>query len=128
MACTTQWDPGATVTLSANPAGNDRFVHWTGSCTGKGPCAVALAAPATATAVFGPRRIPLRLSTVGKGKITCTPACGKTFPGGVLLTLRAVPAKGFKFVRWSGGCKGTTLICRPATDFALTVHAAFKRR
>jgi Divergent InlB B-repeat domain len=126
--CTTEWDQGAIVTLNAEPAATDRFVHWSGSCKGAGPCALTLAAPAAATAVFGPLRIPLRLSTAGKGKIKCTPTCGKTFPGGDSLTLRAVPTKGFKFVRWSGGCKGTRPTCRPPTDFAVTVHASFKRR
>jgi Fe-S cluster biogenesis protein NfuA len=126
--CTTEWDQGAIVTLNAEPAATDRFVHWSGSCKGAGPCSLTLAAPAAATAVFGPLRIPLRLSTAGKGKIKCTPACGKTFPGGDSLTLRAVPTKGFKFVRWSGGCKGTRPACRPPTDFAVTVHASFKRR
>jgi hypothetical protein len=126
--CTTEWDQGAVVTLNAEPASTDRFVSWSGSCTGNGPCALTLAGAATAKAAFGPLRIPVRLSTTGKGKIRCTPTCGKTFPGGNSLTLRAVPAKGFKFVRWSGGCKGPRPTCRPVTDFALTVHAAFKRR
>ena len=64
--------------------------------------------------------MPLKLSVTGKGRIACTPACGKTIRGGEPLTLRAVPAKGFKFLRWSGACKGTELTCRPATDFALS--------
>ena len=125
--CSTEWDQGAVVNLTAVPAATDRFVHWSGSCTGKGPCALTLATPATATAVFGPLRVPLKLSVAGKGKITCGRACGKTIPGGDPLTLRAVPAKGFKFLRWSGACKGTRPTCRPVTDFALAVHAAFKR-
>jgi hypothetical protein len=127
-SCSTQWDQGAVVTLAAAPAGTDRFVRWTGACSGKGPCALTLKAAATATAVFGPLRVPLQLSVTGKGKITCGGACGRTIPGGNPVTLRAVPAKGFRFVRWSGACAGTKPTCRPVTDFALSVHAAFRRR
>lgn len=127
-ACSTQWDHGAAVTLTAAPASSDRFVRWTGACTGNDPCALTLNAPTTAIAVFGPLRVPLRLSVAGKGKITCGRLCAKTIAGGDPITLRAVPAKGFTFVRWSGACKGTKLTCRPATDFALSVHAAFRRR
>ena len=88
------------------------FVKWTGSCKGTGPCALTLSASASATAVFGPLRVPLKRSVTGKGKIACTPVCGATVRGGAALTLRAVPAKGFKFLRWSGACKGTRLTCR----------------
>ncbi len=126
--CTTQWDQGAVVTLIADPAPTDRFVRWSGACSGNGPCALTLSASVSATAVYGPLRIPVRLSTTGKGKIACTPACGKSFTGGDPLTLRAVPAKGSRFVRWSGACKGVRPTCRPVTDFSVTARATFKRR
>ena len=80
------------------------------------------------TALFGPSRIPLRVSVAGKGAVRCTPRCPKTFPGGNQLTLQAVPAKGWRFLAWSGGCKGKLPLCRPATDFALSVRATFGRR
>ena len=126
--CATQWDHGAAVTLTAAPAATDRFVHWSGACTGRGECALKLAASATATAVFGPLRVPLKLSVTGRGTISCSRTCAKTIRGGDPLLLRAVPTKGYRFLRWSGACKGATPICRPATDFALSVHATFKRR
>jgi hypothetical protein len=127
-ACATEWDQGTVVTLAAAPGTTDRFVRWTGSCAGKGSCALTLNAPTTATAVFGPRRVPLSLAVTGKGKISCGRSCAKTIPGGDSLLLRAVPAKGYRFLRWSGACKGTTPMCRPATDFALSVRATFRRR
>ena len=46
-------------------------------------------------------------------------------PAGTPLTLRAVPTKGWRFTRWSGACRGTRKVCRPATDFALSVRATF---
>jgi hypothetical protein len=126
-ACTTQWDQGSAVTLTAQPGTGARFVRWSGSCQGNVPCIVKLDQPAAVTALFGPARIPLRVSVAGKGAVRCTPRCTKTFPGGTALALRAVAAKGWRFVSWSGGCKGKLLICRPATDFALTVRATFRR-
>jgi hypothetical protein len=126
-ACTTQWDQGASVTLIASPAAGERFIRWGGSCRGDGTCQLKLNQPATATAVFGPRRIPLRVSVAGRGTVSCTPRCTKTMFGGDPLTLRAIAAKGWRFAQWSGGCTGTRLTCRPKTDFAVAVRATFRR-
>jgi hypothetical protein len=126
-ACSTQWDGGSVVTLDADAAQGWRFLRWAGACTGFG-CSLTLAASASVTAVFGPARIPLKVSTVGRGAVKCTPACTKTIAAGDPLVLRAVAAKGWKFAGWSGGCKGTRLVCTPRTDFALSVKAAFRRK
>jgi hypothetical protein len=128
-ACTTQWDPGTSVTLTAQPPDTSRFVDWTGACTGpETDCTVQLTQAASVTALFGPLAIPLRVSVAGKGRVACSPACTKTFNAGDSLTLRAVPAKGWRFSGWSGACKGTRLVCSPPTDFALTVRATFKKK
>ena len=91
-----------------DPRAGQRFVRWSGLVHRRHLCALKLDQPATATALFGPLRIPLRVS-VGRvaGRLPCTPKCTKTFGGGKPLTLRAVPARGWQFARWSGGCKGT---------------------
>jgi Divergent InlB B-repeat domain len=127
-ACATQWDQGAVLALTAKPAKTDRFVRWTGSCTGNGDCALKLDQAAAVSAVFGPLRIPVRATTAGRGAIACSPKCTKSFPAGKTLTLRAVAAKGWRFTGWAGGCKGTRVTCAPATDFALSVRATFRRR
>ena len=128
-SCTTQWDQGSTVDLSANPGDTTRFVGWKGgTCTGPTGCLLTLNAPAAETAVFGPLTIPVKTSVAGKGRVACTPRCSTTFAAGRSLTLTAVPAKGWHFARWSGGCKGATTICRPATNFAVAVKATFRRR
>jgi Divergent InlB B-repeat domain len=126
--CTTQWDQGSTVTLTAQPTATTRFVRWTGGCKGSAPCVVKLDQPLSVAATFGPLRIPLTVRVAGKGSVRCTPQCTKTFPGGNQLALRAVPAKGWRFVSWGGGCKGKLLLCRPSTDFALSVRATFRRK
>ncbi len=68
-----------------------------------------LSKPAAVTAVFGPAVIPVKVSTSGKGRVACTPSCSKRFSAGTRLTLRAIPAKGWKFASWGGACTGTRL-------------------
>jgi hypothetical protein len=128
VACTTQWDKGTTVLLTATPGRGLRFVRWAGACTGNSSCTLPLTQAQSVTAVFGPRTIPLKVTTSGHGTVRCSPVCSKAFAAGKQLTLRAVPAKGWMFAGWSGGCKGTRTVCRPATESALTVRAAFRRK
>ena len=80
------------------------------------------------TAVFGPAIIPVKVSTSGKGRVACSPSCSKRFSAGTRLTLRAIPAKGWKFARWGGACTGTRLTCTPKTDYAVTARANFKKK
>ena len=126
-ACTTQWDQGTDLRLTALPGANDRFIGWKGSCAGNGDCMLKLAQAAAATATFGPLRIPVRLSVTGKGRVACVPQCGRTFPGGDVLSLRAVATKGWRFARWSGACKGTRPVCRPATTYSVVARAIFTK-
>jgi hypothetical protein len=127
--CTTQWDQGWQVQLQAVDTSTTRFVSWRGACTGRtSTCDVSLDAAASATAVFGPLKIPVRVSVGGRGSVTCTPRCSRTFVAGDPLTLRAVAARGWRFARWTGACTGTRPVCRPATDYAVTARAVFTRR
>lgn len=126
--CTTQWDQSSTLTLTARPAAGDRFVGWRDGCAGLGGCFVQLGSPASVTAVFGPLRIPVRVRIVGRGRVGCTPRCSSSFRAGTPLTLRPAAEKGWRFSRWAGACTGSRPVCRPATDFALTVTAVFRRR
>jgi hypothetical protein len=127
-ACTTHWDQGSNVVLSPTPTNKSRFVRWSGACTGEGTCVLQLNAATNATATFGPLAIPFKQSITGKGVIVCAPGpCKRVVVAGNRLTLRATAGKGWKFVRWTGGCTGTNVVCKPKTDFALAVHASFKR-
>jgi hypothetical protein len=128
VSCTTQWDQGSLVSLEAEPVAGSRFVHWTGACTGTFGCSVTLSAAQSVSAVFGPTRIPVRVATAGRGRVECAPTCSKSFRAGSRLTLRAIPAKGWRFAAWSGGCKGTRVTCVPPTNFALSIKATFRRR
>ena len=128
-ACTTQWDSGSRVVLTPTPGPRARFVGWSSPCAGRPECSISLGAAASVTATFGPQRVPVRIGANGRGKVRCTPTCGKTFAAGDRLTLRAVPAKGWKFVRWTGDCAAVRgLTCRPKTDFHVTARATFRKR
>ncbi|MFL5925501.1 MAG: InlB B-repeat-containing protein [Gaiellaceae bacterium] len=126
--CTTQWDQGAFVTLTAKPGARERFVRWSGACVGTSDCALQVSAAESVTAVFGPSRVRFTASTRGSGTVRCTPACSTTIAAGKALTLRAVPTKGWRFVSWSGACKGANPLCRPATAAAVSVRATFRRK
>ncbi|HEY6960829.1 MAG TPA: hypothetical protein VI408_02950 [Gaiellaceae bacterium] len=128
-SCTTQWDPGSSFTLVADPPAGSRLVKWQGACTGSLDCSISsMSAPASVTAVFGPSRIAVRVRVTGKGRVQCRPACSSTFVAGNSLTLRAVASPGWRFVRWAGACTGTGLVCRPKTDYAVTARATFRQR
>jgi len=127
-SCTTQWDPGSKVQLTAVPATGQRFIGWSGTCVGPGTCALSLTGAASVTAHFGPSRVPFHVSIVGQGRVTCTPKCASTAAAGAPLVLRAWPARGWAFVRWTGACKGTTATCRPSTQSAVAVRATFKKQ
>lgn len=128
-ACTTQWDDGSSVQLTAVPAAGERFVGWSGACAGRSLCALGVHAPTAVTAAFGPLRVPVSVRTSGRGTVRCTPRCGRTAAGGAPLTLRAVPAKGWRFASWSGDCAAVRVpTCRPRTDYHVTARATFRRR
>jgi hypothetical protein len=81
------------------------------------------------TAVFGLQTIRVKVTVAGRGAVRCTPVCSRLFPAGDPLTLRAAPAKGWRFAGWGGGvCKGTRPICRPTTESAVAVRATFRRK
>lgn len=129
VTCTTQWDGGSQTSLLATAARGKRFIRWTGGCTGRADCSVTLGNAVDVTATFGPTRVPVALGKTGKGTVTCVPRCGKTFAAGSSLTLRAVPAKGWKFASWTGDCaKVHIATCRPKTDFHVSARAIFRKK
>ena len=128
QSCTTQWDPGSKVQLTAVPATGQRFIGWSGTCAGPGTCALSLTGAAAVTAHFGPSRVPFHLAIAGRGTVACTPKCRSTAAAGRPLLLRAKPAAGWAFLRWTGACKGTSPTCRPSTESAVSVRATFTKK
>ena len=132
--CVTEWDAGTAVALEATPAQGQRFVRWSGSCTGTDRCEVTLREARSVTALFAAARFGLVLSVAGRGAITaagtaCRSArCSRTATSYVPLRLRAAPAAGWKLAGWSGGCAGRTPSCTLPMRKASSVRARFVRR
>ena len=50
--CTSTWDAGSTVVLTATPATGYRFVGWSGACSGTSSCSLTLSADTSVAATF----------------------------------------------------------------------------
>ncbi len=116
-SCTTEWDAGTEIELVADALPGFGFGSWTGACTGTSDstCFVDLGANTEAGAVFRPLR-RLALQITGRGTVTasdvrCTRSCSTQLVEGSRVALRARPARGWRFLRWSGACRGSRPAC-----------------
>ncbi len=63
-ACSSLFDDGANVALTATPAPGSAFAGWSGACTGAGECALAMSADRTVTVTFDrPSVVPVPASS-----------------------------------------------------------------
>jgi Divergent InlB B-repeat domain len=142
-SCVASFNPGTTVTLTPAPETNSHFDHWSGACTGSGPCQVTMDADKAVTAVFS---LDLRTLTVqvtsnytsatDGGAVTsddyslnCREAsgtCSAQYPYGTTVTLKAEAAAGWFFWGWGGGtCSGFTPTCQVTMNAVRFVTADF---
>ncbi|MBL8916319.1 MAG: hypothetical protein JNM17_36805, partial [Archangium sp.] len=136
-SCTTDFDAGTVVTLTATPDGASSFAGWSGACTGSGACVVTMSAAANVTATFSATPFALTVIRAGTGGgtvssspagIACGTTCSSTFPASTVVTLTAAADATSTFTGWSGaGCSGTGS-CTVTISAALTVTATFTRR
>ena len=68
-SCVSEWDTGSAVSLEALAGQGQRFVRWSGACSGAGLCAVTLATAQSVTALFAPERFGLVISVTGGGTV-----------------------------------------------------------
>jgi hypothetical protein len=119
--CSTTFDVGTSVTLTAAPAVGTTFAGWSGSgCAGSGACVVAVNADRSVTATFTLQSRSLTVTKTGNGvgKVTSLPAgiscpttCLASFLYGTSLTLTATPSAKAIFSGWTGDCTGTSKTC-----------------
>ena len=99
------------VTLTATPAANWLFDHWTGDATGSvNPLNVTMNGPRTVQGVFV-QTYPVTVSTPGGGNVTVNGqaiAPATFYPVGTVLTLTATASSGWSFLRWQGDATGTS--------------------
>jgi hypothetical protein len=120
-ACSTTYEVGSLVTLTAAPAVGTSFTGWSGSgCSGTGACTVAINGAKSVTANFALQSRSLTVTKTGNGvgKVTsapagvsCPTACLGSFLYGTSLMLTATPSAKAIFSGWSGDCSGTTKTC-----------------
>jgi hypothetical protein len=134
-SCTTTWNSGQRISLTATPGNGARLVRWRGACSGAAGCNVTVAPGAAVTALFASVSFRLTVAVNGKGAvrssqagITCRPRCSASFRSFTPLRLTATPAKGWRFRSWSGACRGGKKTCTVPMSAATRARATFVRR
>lgn len=134
-SCTTTWNAGQRLVLTATPGPGARFVRWTGACTGTADCTLSVGSGTQVAALFAPPTFRLRVTIAGRGVvrsagagITCRPRCSASLPSFVPVRLTATPAKGWKLRSWSGACRGAERACTVPMSAAATARATFVRQ
>jgi RHS repeat-associated protein/uncharacterized repeat protein (TIGR02543 family) len=134
-SCSSSFDWGTAVTLTATPASDSLFQGWSGACTGTATtCTVTLEQAQNVTADFAPAFKPLSVATLGSGAgtvtsspagIDCGNSCRADFASNTVVTLTASPATDSTFTGWSGACTGTATSCTVTLSQARSVNATF---
>ena len=134
--CSSDFDYGTEVTLTAAAAEGSTFTGWSGAgCSGTGSCVVTMDQAHSVSASFELQQRALTLTKNGNGAgsvtsapagIDCGPTCSSDFDYGTEVTLTAAAAEGSTFTGWSGaGCSGTGS-CVVTMDQAHSVSASFE--
>lgn len=133
-SCVTQWDAGTVLSLDALAAEGQRFVRWSGACSGTGACELTLAASQSVTALFAPERLALVITLSGQGSVSGAGAacriarCARSIVSYAPVRLRATSRTGWRFAGWSGSCRGTAATCTVPMTKATSVRARFVKR
>jgi hypothetical protein len=133
--CSSEFEAGSQVTLTAQAADGSTFDGWSGGgCGSQEPCVVRLDEDTTLAASFKPAataELAVRISGEGSvssnpSGISCEATCRASFEVGSTVTLTASAADGSTFVGWKGaGCRGTG-VCVVNLDGPKLVNAAFR--
>lgn len=132
-SCGTDWDAGSVVALDPLAGNGQRFVRWSGACTGSDRCEVKLDMARSVAALFAPDRFGLVVAVAGRGKVTGAGApcaasrCVRTARSYTPLRVRATPARGWRLAAWSGACTGRAATCTVPMTKAAAVRARFVR-
>ena len=132
------YSEGEIVTLTAQPDAGWLFDRWEGSASGSNPTTtVAVDGNEAVTAYFAPEYYTLTKSAVdesgnsaaGAGSINAAPPASQNgYIYGEQVTLQAIPATGWEFVRWEGDASGSNAATSIQIQGNATVRAVFARQ
>jgi hypothetical protein len=98
--------PGATVTLTATPEPDHRFVGWSGDLAGaENPATLVMDSDKLVGATFARQLDVITRAAASQGSIEIDPP-GGVYDEGTTVTLTAVPNPGHRFTGWSGSLTG----------------------
>ena len=133
-SCSTSWNTGAQLSLSATPVQRSKFIRWGGACAGSSQCLVTVGQSGPVSALFAPLTYRLTVRVTGKGSvrgasagIACPGRCTATVGSYRQLSLRAAPAKGWKLRSWTGACTGKRAVCTLPMTGNASARAVFAR-
>ena len=132
-SCTSPFNQGASVNLTASPQNGFVFAGWTGACVGTTTCTVTMDSAKNVNATFSPTSYPLLVTVVGYGSVTSTPTgincgvtCSSLFNPSQTVTLTATPNQGYVFANWTGDqCSGNVITCTVTMNAAKSITATF---
>jgi hypothetical protein len=135
QSCTTTWSVGTPLALRATPASGARLVRWGGACSGASGCKLTVTEGTAVSAFFAPATFRLTVAVSGRGSVrssrpgvSCTtPRCSSHVRSHVPLELVPTPARGWRFARWQGACRGTVAACTVSMTAPTTARAVFVR-
>jgi hypothetical protein len=134
QSCTTTWNAGTRLALTATPDPGAKLVRWGSACVGAAGCAVTVTSGASVSALFAPATFRLTVGVSGRGVvrssqtgITCRPRCSATLPSYSPVKLTATAAKGWRFRSWGGACRGSKRSCTVPMTAAASARAVFVR-
>jgi hypothetical protein len=144
--CSTQFEVGTAVSLSATAVAGSVFTGWSGACGGTGACQLTVAENTTVTAGFDIATFALHVNGTGTGSgsvasqagltpaVACisaagsvSGACNVTYVAGTVVTLTPTASIGTVFDGWTGACTGTGA-CTVTMSQARSVTARFVNR
>jgi len=130
-AKSTDYPYNTKVELTAKPDKGWKFVKWKGDInSSNNPITITVDKSKTVTAVFEKKNYPLTVKIDGQGTVSEKVIQAKTtdYPYNTKVQLTANPAKGWKFVKWTGDLSGSKNPETITVDKAKTVTAVFKKK
>ena len=123
---------GTVLSLTAIPAEEWEFSHWTGDLTGRdNPKEITIDKAKTVTAVFIKKKYPLTVEVEGEGSVAekvIKAGAATDYNSGTIVELTATAETGWEFKEWTGDLTGTDNPSQITIDAAKTVKAVFVKK